>query len=98
MSISAAERRFIRNWEEQRKGGKAGFIAIYTFGYFIIIFMTGVALGLFTSLRFVTLPLLSGMAIVSLVAGIGFAFLHWSRSQKKFRNIIQREIEEGQSS
>lgn len=98
MSISAAERRFVRNWEEQRKGGKANFVAIYTFGYFIIIFMTGVALGLFTSLRFVTLPLLSGMALVALVAGIGFAFLQWSRSQKKFRNIIQREIEEGQSS
>jgi hypothetical protein len=98
MPISAAERRFVRNWEEQRKGGKASFVAIYTFGYFIIIFMTGIALGLFTSLRFVTLPLLSGMAFVALVAGIGFSFLHWNRSQKKFRNIIQREIEEGQSS
>ena len=98
MSISASERRFIRNWEEQRKGGKGSFIAIYTFGYTIIIFMTGVAIGLFTSLRFVTLPLLLGMAVTALVAGIGLAIFMYSRNQKKFRNIIQREIDEGQSS
>jgi small-conductance mechanosensitive channel len=97
MSISAAERRFIRNWEEQRKGGKASFVAIYTFGYTIIIFMTGIAIGLFTGLRFVTLPLLSAMGLTSLVAGIALAFYQYSRSQKKFRNIIQREIAEGES-
>lgn len=94
MPISTEERRFIRYWEEQRKGGKASFVAIYTFGYFIIIFMMGVALGLFSGLRIVTIPLISGLAIISLLGAVVLSFWQWQRHQKKFARIIQREIAE----
>lgn len=95
MPISTEERRFIRNWEEQRKGGKATFVAIYTFGYFIILFMMGVAFGLFSGLRFISIPLISGLAAVALVGAVVLSFWQWQRHQKKFARIIQREITEG---
>ena len=94
MPISTEERRFIRYWEEQRKGGKASYVATYTVGYFIVVFMSGVAIGLFTGLRFVTAPLLIGLAIVSLLLAILLGFYQFSQGQKKFRKIIQREIAE----
>ena len=92
MSISPAERRFIRYWEEQRQGGKTAFVAVYTFGYLIIIFMTGVAIGLFTGLRFVTTPLLLGMAAASLTGAFMVSLWQWKRQQQKFSRIIKREI------
>lgn len=95
MPISTEERRFIRNWEEQRKGGKASFVAIYTFGYFMVLFMLGIAGWLFSGLRFVTLPLITGLGIVALVGAIALSFWQWQRHQKKFARIIQREIAEG---
>lgn len=96
MPISTEERRFIRNWEEQRKGGKATFVAIYTFGYFILLFMMGVAFWLFSGLRFVTIPLISGLGGIALVGAVALSFWQWQRHQKKFARIIQREIAEGE--
>ncbi|HSC54984.1 MAG TPA: hypothetical protein VLC98_15230 [Phnomibacter sp.] len=97
MAISTAERRFIRNWEDQRKDGKASFIAIYSFGLSIVIFLSGVAVGLFSGLRFVTVPLLSALAVASVIGAVALSFFLFGRNQKKFRRIIQREIKAAQS-
>lgn len=94
MPISTEERRFIRYWEEQRKGGKGSYVGTYTIGYFIVVFMSGVALGLFTGLRFVTAPLLIGLAVLSLLMAVLLALYQFGQGQKKFRKIIQREIDE----
>lgn len=97
MPLSPAERRFLRNWEEQRQGGKASFVGIYTFGYFIFIFMCGVALGLFSGLRIVRPGLLIGWAIVSLIGAVIAAFISWQRFQRRFQAIVRREVAEGEA-
>lgn len=97
MPISIEERRFIRHWEEQRQGGRKSYVAIYTFGYFFVIFMIGVALGLFSGLRFVKVPLLTGLAVASLVGAFVVALYQWRRGESKFRKIISRIVEEDQT-
>jgi protein-S-isoprenylcysteine O-methyltransferase Ste14 len=94
MAITVEERRFLRHWEDQRRGGKKAYVGIYTFGYFIVIFMMGVAAGLFSGLRFVTIPILSGMALFSLVGAVALSLWQWKHYQKKFRVIISREMGE----
>jgi protein-S-isoprenylcysteine O-methyltransferase Ste14 len=94
MPISTEERRFIRHWEEQRQGGKAAYIGTYTFGYFIVLFMVGVALGLFSGLRIVRINMLVGLGIVALLGAVFVSFLQWNNGQKKFRRIISRIVEE----
>mgnify|MGYP001765604794 CR=1 FL=1 len=94
MPINTEERRFIRHWEEQRQGGKTAYIATYTFGYFIVLFMVGVALGLFSGLRIVRINMLVGLGIVALVGAVFVSFLQWNNGEKKFRRIISRIVEE----
>ena len=93
MAITPAERRFLRSWEEQRNGGKAGYVATYTFAYTFVIFLTGIALGLFLNIPFVRFKWLKMMAIGSVLLALIISMLVWHRQQKKWRNIINREME-----
>ena len=92
MAITPAERRFLRSWEEQRQGGKAGFIATYTFGYTLVIFISGIALGLFLNIPFIRFSWLLIMAISSIGGAFLIALIMWSRQQQKWRTIINREV------
>ena len=94
MPITTDERRFMRHWEEQRQGGRRAYLAIYTFGYFFVLFMMGVALGLFSGLRFVQKPMLIGLGILSLAGAFAVALYQWRRGEKKFHRIISRVMEE----
>jgi protein-S-isoprenylcysteine O-methyltransferase Ste14 len=94
MPINTEERRFVRYWEEQRQGGKPAYIATYSFGYFVVIFMVGVALGLFSGLRIVRLNMLIGLGIASLVGAVIVSLWQWNKGEKKFRRIISRIVEE----
>lgn len=96
MAINPDERRFLKHWEEQRKGGKASWVAIYTFGFFILLYMGFVALGLFSGLPFIKAVWLLLIAGVSFFGAIGLALYWWRRNQQKFRLIVYREIQAGQ--
>jgi fatty acid desaturase len=96
MALSPDERRFIKHWEEQKKGGKASWVGVYTFGFFILLYMGFVALGLFTGLPFIKAVWLLLIAVVSLTGAVGLALYWWRRNQQKFRLIVHREIQEGQ--
>jgi cyanate permease len=90
MPVSNTEKRFLKNWEEQRKGGKKVFVAIYTFGLFFLIFLCTAALGLFLSIPFVKASWLIAIAIFAIVGGFLTALLMWSRQEKKYRVISER--------
>jgi hypothetical protein len=92
MAISADERRFLRYWEEQSKGGKWNFVPVYSLGFFIMLFMAGVAVGLFLNLPFVRLGWLVGLGIISVVGAFALALGLWHHQYRKFRQIIQREM------
>lgn len=96
MALSPDERRFIKHWEEQRKGGKGSWVGVYIFGFFILLYMGFVALGLFTGLPFIKPVWLLLIGIVSLIGAICLSLYWWQRNQQKFRQIVQREIQEGQ--
>ena len=93
MPISVDERRFLRAWEEQRQGGKNVYVATYTFGLTFVIFLCCIALGLFLNLPFVKLYLLVTIAIGSVVGAFIISILMWNRQQRKFRRIVNREID-----
>jgi protein-S-isoprenylcysteine O-methyltransferase Ste14 len=94
MAITTEERRFLRSWEEQRKGGKKSYVATYTFGLTFLIFLCCVALGLFLSLPFIRVSWIVIIAISSVVLALLLSVLIWSIQQKKWRRIINRELEQ----
>jgi sulfite exporter TauE/SafE len=91
MSISADERRFLRQWEEQRQGGRSRFVLNYTIGFLVSYFMIGVAIGLFGSIPFIRPLWISLLFIVSLVAAFVTAVVVWHRGEHRFSSIINRE-------
>jgi Flp pilus assembly protein TadB len=90
MPVSTAEKRFCKNWEEQREGGKKTFVGIFTFGLTILVFLCAVALGLFMSLPFVKVRLLQIMGVSSLVIAFLLSLLIWSRQEKRYHKIKDR--------
>lgn len=94
MAITAAERRFLRSWEEQRRDGKKAYVATYTFGLTFLIFLCFVALGLFLSVPFIKATWLIIIGISSVVLAFLIAMMAWSMHQKKWRQIILREMEQ----
>ena len=92
MALSPEERRFLKNWEEQRKGGKAGFVGVYTFGLFILFYMGFIAVGLFSGWPFLKVTWLVVMAIAALLSALGVSLALWRVQQKKFSAIIRREL------
>ena len=92
MALSPDERRFLKSWEEQRKGGKASFVGIYTFGLFILFYLASIALGLFSGIPFIKLIWLSLIGIIALASAFSLSLFLWSWQQKKFSTIVKREL------
>ncbi|HSB91611.1 MAG TPA: hypothetical protein VLC28_00780 [Flavitalea sp.] len=91
--LTTTERRFIRQWQEQREGGKLSYILLYTVvGTFIATLILSVFLVLFFQVVFGTFPfwivVLSGF-MISLVA----SWLTWHRNEQKLQQIIRREVD-----
>jgi hypothetical protein len=91
--LTASEKRFIKSWEDQRKGGRFQYYLLYIFaGTFVAVlvlaFLTAVlGLGLPENILRITI----GSFCIVTVGTV----LSWGRNEKKFKSIIQREIKEG---
>jgi hypothetical protein len=96
MALSPEERRFLKNWEEQRKGGKASFVGVYTFGLFIMFYMGFLAVGLFSGWPFLKASWLITMAVGALAGAFVAANFLWTWQQKKFSSIIRREMKDSE--
>lgn len=93
--LTKEERRFLRSWEEQRKGGQARYFLLYipvgtivgSLGVFFIasIFSIGMPekLWIIPSISFVLVSVMS--------------FIGWRRNEGKWKMLIRREIEKGHS-
>ena len=96
--LSSTEKRFIRYWEEQRTGGKWSYYTLYVIvGTFIATLILATFLFLFFRDVFGSATFwvaLSGGVVLSSIATI----LTWSSNEKKFRQIIRREMKESASS
>jgi fatty acid desaturase len=94
MALSPDERRFLKSWEEQRKGGKASFVGVYTFGLFILFYLAAIALGLFSGVPFIKVIWLLLIGIFALAGAFFLSLFLWNRQQKKFSTIVKRELAE----
>ncbi|MCU0388864.1 MAG: hypothetical protein MUE71_09690 [Chitinophagaceae bacterium] len=96
MALSPDERRFLKNWEEQRKDGRTSFVGTYTFGLFILFYMGFIAVGLFAGWPFLKRSWLVLMALGALLTAFGVAWALWKYQQKKFSAIIRRELSQSE--
>jgi hypothetical protein len=92
MAITADERRFLRFWEDQRKGGRGSFLIAYGVGLFFLIYMGFVAIGLFSGFPFVKLLWLLLIGLISFCGSLVWSFYIWNSLQKRFKSIVKREV------
>jgi|SRR5215831_1303133 len=95
--ITIKEKRFIRYWEEQRKGGRRTYLILYAIaGTLIIGLLTFVVIllgfGLFLQPYMLWLVPASSLAIALIISS-----LTWNINEERFKRIIQREINDGKS-
>jgi hypothetical protein len=91
--LSVKEKRFIKYWEEQRKGGRGPYLILYSIvGTLIIAILSFVILLLGIGL-FLTPLMLWAVPVGSLAAALVIASSTWQLSEMKFKKIIRREIE-----
>lgn len=93
MALSPEERRFLKAWEEQRKGGKAGFVGTYTFGLSVLFYMAFIAVGLFSGWPFLKAHWLVIMGITAFLGALFLSLFLWRVQQRKFSSIVRRELE-----
>ena len=96
MAISKDERRFLRYWEEQRKGSRLGYYTMYIIIWFftalLCLFFVFNNFSQFGRTSIYVLYLIGAMA---LTIAITATHLTWWRNEKRFKKIINREIETG---
>ena len=92
--LTTKEKRFIRYWEEQRKGGKWLYFLLYIpVGTLIVLLILPIVL----SALFLSFPGgLLALAICSLVLVTPIVLFTWTTNEKKLKTIIKREVREGQ--
>ncbi len=93
MAINKDERRFLRYWEEQRKGSKLGYYIMYI----SIWFFTAMLCLFFVLNNFVTfgktdIKVLYLIIALSIIIAVGFTHFNYWRNEKKFKTIINREV------
>lgn len=91
--LTATEKRFIKYWEDQRKGGRLQYYLLYILaGTFIATIVLSFLSGMFLAGFPDNLPIIIiGSFLIVTIATV----LSWTNNEKKFKAIIQREIREG---
>ncbi|NML20958.1 hypothetical protein HHL16_08740 [Pseudoflavitalea sp. G-6-1-2] len=91
--LTAKEKRFIKYWEEQRKGGQRSYLTLYilagTFIATIIVFFIFAMFGIDFENKLWTIPTIAFVSITIISATT------WKSNEKKFKQLIRREIGEG---
>lgn len=90
--LSAKEKRFIKYWEEQRAGGKLKYYLLYIIAGTLV----GTLTSMFLSVMLWGLPMIIITSVGSLVLVTILTIVTWSSNEKKFKQIIRREIQQGQ--
>ena len=88
--MTPKERRFIKYWEEQRKGGKLGFFALYISMGTIVTTIAVCFLISVLGLKYAYWP----VPIIGLLSMFIITWLTWNTNEKQFKNIIKRIVNE----
>lgn len=93
--LSAAEKRFIRYWEDQREDGNLSYYLQYTLVGGIIISLF-VFITLFFFLNFyVSLFILIVVPTSSIAASFLLTHYSWVKNENRLKRLIKREVSEG---
>ena len=88
--LTAAEKRFIKSWEEQRQGGKVKYYLLYilvgTFPAILVLSFLASIFGFFHKL-WITITLSFIIVTIATIRA-------WAANERKFKGIIQREVNE----
>lgn len=91
--LSAKERRFIKYWEEQRVGGQRPYLILYilagTFISTIVVFFLFAMIGIGLEGTVWMVPVISVIAVTAITLAT------WKRNERRFKEIIKREMENG---
>lgn len=91
--LSKEEKRFIRYWEDQRRGGKLSYLLLYSLiGTFIMSLFVLVGLLLLLQYYF-SWALLIAVVSSCFVVTVIISFYAWQTSEKKWKRIIHREVD-----
>jgi hypothetical protein len=92
--LSAKEKRFIKYWEEQRKGGKYAYYLLYILGgTFIISLLIFILLLFILQVSFAAVMLWTVPA-TGFVLAVVLTLFTWQSNEKKFKRIIRREVDQ----
>ena len=91
--LTATEKRFIKYWEEQRKGGRLQYYLLYILAGTFIASIVVSFLGMMLWQHF--LDHIPEVILACLLTVVVITVLTWANNEKKFKAIIQREIKEG---
>lgn len=92
MSLSTAERRFLREWEIQRSGSKLGFYVLYILMWTLICMLCLFFIMNYFDLIKSNWPTLIIMITISLTVAYINTNVNWKKNEKKFKALINREI------
>lgn len=91
--LTPSEKRFIRYWEDQRKGGRWPYYIMYILaGTFIVGILISIVIIWFMQDKI--RPPYWRIPVAAFVTSIAITLFSWNNNEKKFRNIIKREIRE----
>jgi Na+-driven multidrug efflux pump len=92
--LTAREKRFIKYWEEQRKGGRYAYYLLYILGGTFIISLLGFILLLFILQFMFNVTMLWAVPVSAFVLAVLLTIMTWQNNERKFKRIIRREVAE----
>jgi hypothetical protein len=90
--LNTEERRFLRNWEEQRKDGKSQYFLLYIIAGSIVM-----TIGVFFVASMFTFGRpnkLWPIPLTSIAIMTTYTWLSWKNNEKRWKSLIKRELEE----
>jgi hypothetical protein len=92
--LTATEKRFIKYWDDQRQGGRRKYYLLYIISGTFVASIVLSFLSLMFSLDFFP-DNIWWIVIGSFILVTTTTIFTWWRNEKRFKAIIQREIQEG---
>jgi hypothetical protein len=90
--LNTEERRFLRNWEEQRKDGKTQYFLLYIIAGTIVM-----TIGVFFVASMFTFGRpkhLWPIPLISTILMTTYTWLSWKKNEKRWKSLIKRELDE----
>lgn len=95
--LSNTEKRFVRNWEEQRAGGRFSYVALNTLAGTIMLSLFSFLVLFFGMHVLFSWALLIIVSSISLVVAAIVSYIVWGKNEQKWKALIRREINNGLS-